>query len=209
MTKGRITNRHGSVAGYKHRFRRRGRTGVIRKDRIDILVDLAGYTGNSRILLFARKPAPLQVAWIGYPPTTGLSTIDYKIVDNYIDPQGTTERFYSEKLIRLPESFVCYLPDSDSPEVGPLPALTTGHITFGSFNNFKKVTPQAFELWSKILNSIPGSCLILKSDIFADKNTRRYAADMFIQRGIMENRIKLFSSWALSTREHLKTYGQS
>lgn len=177
---------------------------VIRRDRIDILIDLAGHTGSSRILLFARKPAPVQVTWIGYPPTTGLSTIDYKIVDNYTDPPGTTERFYSEKLIRLPESFVCYLPDRESPEVGPLPALTTGHITFGSFNNFKKITQQVFELWSKILNSIPGSCLILKNEIFSDKNTCRYAIEMFAQRGIIENRI-ILQSVDLSPK-HLGSY---
>jgi protein O-GlcNAc transferase len=110
---------------------------LIRKDKIDILIDLSGHTKGNRILLFARKPAPVQATWIGYPPTTGLSTIDYKIVDSYTDPPGITEPFYSEKLIRLPESFVCYLPDRESPEVGPLPAATKEHITFGSFNNFK------------------------------------------------------------------------
>ena len=177
---------------------------LIRKDRIDILIDLSGHTANNRILLFARKPAPVQVTWIGYPSTTGLSTIDYKIVDHYTDPAGMTERFYSEKLMRLPESLVCYLPDRGSPKVGPVPAFTTGHITFGSFNNFKKVTPQVFEVWSKILNSIPGSCLIMKSKIFSDKTTRRYATDMFVQRGIIENRIILQS--ADTSPKHLESY---
>ena len=84
---------------------------LIRKDNIDILIDLAGHTAKNRMLLFARKPAPIQVSWIGYLATTGLSTIDYKIVDNYTDPIGMTEQFYTEKLIRLPESSLCYLPD--------------------------------------------------------------------------------------------------
>jgi protein O-GlcNAc transferase len=178
---------------------------VIRKDRIDILIDLAGHTANNRILLFARKPAPVQANWIGYPPTTGLSTIDYKIVDHYTDPPGLTERFYSEKLMRLPESFVCYLPDRESPDVGPLPALTTGHITFGSFNTFLKVTPQVVELWSIILNSLPRSHFIMKSNIFSDKNTYKYAMDMFMQRGIAAERIILLS-WASSIKSHLNTY---
>jgi protein O-GlcNAc transferase len=177
---------------------------IIRKDRIDILIDLSGHTDNNRILLFARKPAPVQVTWIGYPPTTGLSTIDYKIVDHYTDPPGRTERFYSEKLMRLPECSVSYLPDRESPEVGPLPALTKGHITFGSFNNFKKVTPQVFELWAKILNSIPGSHLIMKSHIFSDKKTSRYATDMFMRRGIIENQIILQS--ADPSPKHLESY---
>jgi protein O-GlcNAc transferase len=164
---------------------------LIRRDRIDILIDLAGHTKNNRILLFARKPAPVQVTWIGYPPTTGLSSIDYKIVDNYTNPHGITERFYSEKLMRLPESFVSYLPDRESPKVGPLPAFTVGHITYGSFNNFRKVTPQVIEVWAKILISVQNSCLILKSKIFSDENSCRYAKDMFIQRGITENRIIL------------------
>ena len=142
---------------------------LIRKDKIDILVDLAGHTAGNRILLFARKPAPVQVSWIGYLATTGLSTMDYKIVDDYTDPTGKTEQFYTEKLIRLPESFLCYLPDKDSPEVGIFPALLTGHITFGSFNNFAKVTPEVFTLWARILNELPESCLILKGKSFSDR----------------------------------------
>jgi protein O-GlcNAc transferase len=178
---------------------------AVRRDRIDILVDLAGHTDNNRILLFARKPAPVQVTWIGYPATTGLTTMDYKIVDHYTDPPGRSEQYYSEKLIRLPESFLSYLPDRDSPEAGPLPALTKGHITFGSFNNFKKVRPEAFELWANILNSLPDSCFMLKSIVFSDKNICRYTTDMFMRRGISAERITLLP-WVSSTREHLACY---
>ena len=177
---------------------------AIRKDSIDILIDLSGHTTGNRILLFARKPAPVQVTWIGYLPTTGLSTIDYKIVDNYTDPPGMTDRFYAEKLMRLPESFVCYLPDGQSPDVGPLPALTKGYITFGSFNNFQKVTPQVFELWAKILNSVPSSRLMMKSHIFSDNNTCQYATDMFVKRGIIGDRIILQS--ADPSPKHLDSY---
>jgi len=179
---------------------------LIRNDEIDILIDLAGHTGNNRILIFARKPAPIQVNWIGYLTTTGLSTMDYKIVDAYIDPPGKTEQFYSEKLIRLPESFLCYLPDKDSPEVGPLPALSKGYITFGSLNKFSKITPEVITLWSKILKELPDSHLMLKGKSFSDKKTCQYALNMFEERGISPERI-ILQPWDPSPK-HLESYNQ-
>jgi protein O-GlcNAc transferase len=164
-------------------------TELIRKDEIDILVDLAGHTAKNRLLVFARKPAPVQISWIGYLATTGLSTMDYKIVDNYTDPPGKTEQFYTERLLRLPECFLCYLPDRDSPEVGSLPVISAGQITFGSFNNFRKVTAEVFTLWAGILNEIRNSRLILKGTSFYDKTTCQYAITMFEQRGIAAERV--------------------
>ncbi|MBM4146322.1 MAG: tetratricopeptide repeat protein [Nitrospira sp.] len=180
---------------------------LIQNDGIDILVDLAGYSANNRMLLFARKPAPVQVSWIGYPSTTGLTNIDYKIVDCYTDPPGMSEQFYTEKLIRLPDCFLCYLPDRESPEVGPIPVLTSGHITFGSFNNFPKVSSKTIELWTKILKSIPGSHLVLKSSCFTDRSTHEYATSLFAQQGIDAGRIDLFG-WQTSTRGHLGIYNR-
>ena len=113
---------------------------LVRNDKIDILVGLAGHAANNRILLFAREPAPIQLNWIGYPATTGLSTMDYKIVDRYTDPPSINEQFYTERLILMPVSFLCYMPHGDSPDVSELPALSSGHITFGSFNNFAKIS---------------------------------------------------------------------
>jgi protein O-GlcNAc transferase len=182
-------------------------TELIRKDEIDILVDLAGHTASNRILVFARKPAPIQINWIGYPPTTGLSTIDYKIVDNYTDPLGKTEHFYTEKLIRMPESFLCYLPDRESSEVGNLPTLTSGYITFGSFNNFAKVSPEVMELWANILNAMPDSRLILKAKSFSDRSTCEYVRDVFNLKGIAEERTELLS-WEPSTTGHLDIYNR-
>jgi protein O-GlcNAc transferase len=164
---------------------------VIREDRIDILVDLAGHTDSNRMLLFARKPSPVQVSWLGYPATTGLSAMDYKVVDNYTDPAGMTEQFYTEQLIRMPESFLCYLPDGGSPEVGRLPALSSGHITFGSFNNFVKVSTEVVKLWTSIMKTIPDSHLIMKGKSFADKTTCQSAINMFVQEGIDAERITL------------------
>lgn len=177
----------------------------IQTDEIDILVDLAGFTANNRILLFARKPAPIQVSWIGYPATTGLSTIDYKIVDNYTDPPGTSEQFYTENLIRMPESFLCYQPERTSPEVGSLPALASGHITFGSFNYFTKVSPEIFDLWIQILKRIPDSRMILKSKCFFDRLTCEHVKNLFGQQGIESLRIDLFG-WSPSIRAHLEMY---
>jgi protein O-GlcNAc transferase len=180
---------------------------VIRKDGIDILIDIAGHTAGNRLLVFVRKPAPIQISWIGYPATTGLSAIDYKIVDDYTDPVGKTEQLYSEKLIRLPESFLVYLPDTESPEVGPLPALSTGHVTFGSFNNFSKLTPAAFSIWARILYFVPNSRLILKWRGFSDRTVKDYAINMFRQRGITEERIILLD-WDYSSKEHLGNYNR-
>jgi protein O-GlcNAc transferase len=177
---------------------------LIRSNGIDILIDLAGHTANNRMLLFARKPAPIQLTWIGYPATTGLQTIDYKIVDHFTDPPGTTEQFYSEKLMRLPNCFVCYLPDEDSPDVGTLPAAEVGHITFGSFNFIAKITPEVFTVWAKIMNRLPDSRLLLKDRNFDDKTAREYAMNMFKGRGIGMDRI-ILNPWDSPPR-HMEAY---
>jgi protein O-GlcNAc transferase len=180
---------------------------LIRSDGIDILVDLAGHTAHNRLLVFARKPAPVQVSWIGYPATTGLSSMDYKIVDVYTDPPGMTEEFYSETLVRLPESFLCYLPEKDSPEIGPLPAMATGHITFGSFNNFAKVSPESIDLWTAILKMVPGSRLVIKAKSLSDRSVREYVLALFRQKAIAPELIDILE-WQSSTNEHLETYNR-
>jgi protein O-GlcNAc transferase len=180
---------------------------LIRQDEIDILVDLAGHTANNRLLVFARKPVPIQVSWIGYPNTTGLSAIDYRIVDRYTDPPGLTDRFCTEKLLRMPDSFLCYLPNKDSPAVGDLPALKSGHVTFGSFNYFPKVSRETVAVWTAILKVLPDSRLIMKTRNFADSGARRCAMDMFIRHGIAPERFKLLSM-ETSFEEHLNTYNR-
>ncbi len=180
---------------------------LIRKDGIDILVDLAGYSSNNRVLLFARKPAPVQVSWIGYPATTGLSTMDYKIVDSYTDPPGTTEQFHTEKLVRMPGSFLCYMPDRDSPAVDALPALASGHITFGSFNNLAKVSPMLIETWTKILKMIPGCRLVMKAKSLSDRSTRDYVMELFTRKNVEADRLELLS-WEPSVRGHLDLYNR-
>jgi protein O-GlcNAc transferase len=180
---------------------------IIRKDGIDILIDLAGHTGHNRMLLFARKPAPVQVSWLGYPNTTGLSTVDYRIVDAYTDPPGLTDPYYTEELIRLPQTFLCYLPDENSPDVDSLPALKTGHITFGSFNFFAKISPEVIGLWAEILRKVPGSRMVIKAKSLSDKSTCAYAMQMFTREEIAPNRIELLS-YEPSYRGHLDIYNR-
>ncbi len=180
---------------------------LVRADRIDILVDLAGHTAHNRMPVFARKPAPVQVGYLGYPDTTGLPTMDYRITDNHADPQGTTEQFYTERLVRLPGCFLCYRPYEKSPDVAPLPALTNGHITFGSFNALPKITPDVVDLWSQILQVVSGSRLMLKCGQLTDETARGLILEMFKQHGISSERIELIGQVPTLT-EHLAFYGK-
>ncbi len=120
----------------------------IREDRIDVLVDLAGYTAKNRLLAFAERPAPVQVTWLGYGASTGMTEMDYRLTDTVVDPVEEAGAFFSETLVRLPHAFFCYGPPAEAPEVTPLPALANGHVTFGSFNNPSKTGPQVVEVWA-------------------------------------------------------------
>jgi protein O-GlcNAc transferase len=133
---------------------------MVRTDRIDILVDLTMHMSNGRPLVFARKPAPVQVAWLAYPGTTGLLAMDYRLTDRQLDPPEF-DLFYSEKSIRLPDSFWCYDPLATEPHVNELPAATGGRVTFGCLNNFCKVTEGTLALWAKVLAAVPDSRLLL------------------------------------------------
>jgi predicted O-linked N-acetylglucosamine transferase (SPINDLY family) len=132
---------------------------LILADRVDLLVDLSGHTLGHRLPVFARKPAPVQATWIGYPQTTGLATIDYRITDAYLDPPGQTEAFGSERLWRLPDLAYCFLPPENAPPSGPLPCSGTGTVTFGSVNHYFKVTDDAVGTWARTLAAVPGSRL--------------------------------------------------
>ena len=178
---------------------------LIREDKIDILVDLAGHTARHRLLVFARKPAPVQATWLGYPNTTGLDVIDYRITDAVSDPAGQTEAWYSEKLIRLPETFSCYQPSVDVPDVSMLPALKNGYITFGSFNHFAKINPAVLDLWARLLGRLPSARLFLKVRSLADPETAAYVLEAFARRGIGEDRVALRSD-ELSVAAQLGLY---
>jgi len=161
----------------------------MRADGIDILIDLAGHTANNRLLVFARKPAPVQVCWLGYPATTGLDTMDYRLTDNYTEPAGTCEQYYTEKLVRLPHALWCYQPHADMTEPGPLPALANGHLTFGSFNNLAKVGPAVIALWAALLRAIPDARLVIITAGAGEAQNRLLAA--FASHGIGAGRLEL------------------
>ncbi len=164
---------------------------LIREDGIDILVDLSGLSANNRLTAFARKPAPVQVTWLGYPNTTGLAAMDYRLTDSIADPEGATERFHVEKLVRLANGFLCYRPPSDSPQVGELPSLRAGHVTFGCFNHLPKLTPEMIALWARLLGALPGARLLLKSFGLAAQSARRALRARFAQHGIGAERLEL------------------
>lgn len=159
----------------------------IKADGIDILVDLTLHMANNRLLVLARKPAPVQVTWLAYPGTTGLTTIDYRISDPYLDPQEVDERVYSEKTYRLPHTFWCYDPLTEVPAVNELPAATNGFITFGCLNNFCKITPATVVMWSEVMRSVPGSRLIVLAPHGSARH--RFLASMQYN-GIEEGRIE-------------------
>ncbi len=160
----------------------------VRKDQIDILVDLAGHTAKNRLLVFARKPAPVQVTWMGYPNTTGLAAMDYRLTDAYLDPIGKTEQLSTEELVRLPVS-ACFRPPLESPDIGDLPALEAGYVTFASFNNFSKVTQNVMATWARILRAVNGSRLVIMN--VNDGETERYVRQTFSNNGIANTRLNL------------------
>ena len=179
----------------------------VRADGIDILVDLAGHTAHNRLPAFARKPAPVQVSWLGYPNTTGLTAIDFRLTDASADPPGHTESLHSEALFRLPHGFLCYGAPQDAPEPAPPPSQSTGRITFGSFNNLAKTTPQVIRFWSRILEALPGSRLLLKSRATGDPGARRQLLARFAEAGIPDERIGFLDPLP-SHRAHLAAYGR-
>ena len=162
----------------------------IRADRIDILFDLSGHTGTNRLVAFARKPAPIQITWIAYEGTTGLAAMDYILADRHL-VRPEDEPYYTEQVLRLPDGYVCYQPPQLDLEPGPLPALTAGHVTFGSFQNLTKVTPQVVAVWSEILRRVPEARLALKYSGFDLPATRQRYRELFAAQGIDAARLDL------------------
>jgi predicted O-linked N-acetylglucosamine transferase (SPINDLY family) len=179
----------------------------IKKDRIDILVDLAGHTRNNRLFVFALKPAPVQVTWLGFPNTTGLPTMDYRLTDEVADPEGEADGLHIEELIRLKHGFLCYQPMTSSPDVCSLPSQECGYITFGSFNNLKKVTVEVIKAWAGILNAVPSSRLLLKAKQLINDQTRKWIIKILEQEGIAEERIEMHS-WMPNQADHLALYSR-
>jgi len=179
----------------------------IREDAIDILVDLSGHTSHNRMTLFARKPAPLAVTWLGYPNTTGLPAIDYRFTDSIADPPGEADRLNTERLVRLAPAFLCYRAPAEAGPVAPLPANAAGHVTFGSFNNAAKLSPATIALWARLLREVPDARLLLKASQFRDRATRERIAAAFADAGIDRERVSVLAPQR-TTADHLAIYGQ-
>ena len=168
----------------------------VQADGIDILVDLSGHTGGNRLPAFALKPAPIQASWFGYMNTTGLSTIDYRITDAGLCPPGS-EPYYSETLFRLPSTAV-WSPAPDSPEPGPLPALRNGHVRFGSFNNWAKVSDEVVALWAQLLERCPDARLCIVATGARDDAARAVVAERFIKQGLEASRLDIHGNLPLN-----------
>jgi len=136
---------------------------VLLADQLDIAVDLSGHTGGNRLGLFAQRIAPVQATWLGYPNTTGVPAMDFRITDAWADPPGLTEGLHSEALVRLPSGFIAYQPPPDTPDVAPSPCRATGHVTFGCFNNAAKLSDACLALWARVLAAAPGARLLVKA----------------------------------------------
>jgi len=174
-------------------------------DGIDILVDLAGHTAHNRMGVFARKPAPLQVTYLGYPSTTGLRAIDYRFVDDVTDPPGTADACATETLVRLPGCYLCYGGPQHAPQPAAPPCLKTGAITFGSFNNPAKVSDETFDVWGRLLTRLPSARLLLKGKPFADEATRAEFLARLTKQGIDRERVEMVA-WLPSRNAHLGLY---
>jgi len=159
----------------------------IKKDKIDIMIDLAGHTASNRMHLFAQRLAPVQIAYLGYTNTTGLSRMDYRIADKLVNPPDT-RKFYTEQLLYL-DCFSCYEPPGSTPEVSSSPADRNGFVTFGSGNNATKISTGCINLWSEILTRAPNTRLLLKSSQFHDAWICNKFIQLFQARGVAESRL--------------------
>lgn len=178
----------------------------IRRDGIDILFDLGGHTARNRLLTFARQPAPVQLTWLGYGATTGLRVVDWRLTDWLLTPQGNSE-LWAEGLWRLDRSSLCYLPPRDAPEVAPTPALANGYVTFGSFNNLAKLTPETIAIWAQVGHAVPGSRFLVKARSLADAAVRDGVHAAFSRQGIAPERVELIG-FAPALDSHLSLYGR-
>ena len=139
--------------------------------------------------VFAIRPSPVQVSWLGYPTTTGLKTIHYRITDPIANPEGENDPYYTEQLIRLPSSYICFEPPISAPAVRP--REQTNAIRFGSFNNLTKISPITIDCWTAVLLKVPNSSLLLRSSQLSNQSTQDYLHEEFKLRGIRPERLEM------------------
>ena len=181
---------------------------MVRDDRIDILVDLAGHTAGHRLAVFARNPAPVQATYLGYFATTGLSAMDYWINDGVVHPETTIQQT-AEDVYRLPRCWVCYQPRDDAPGVAPPPSADAGTsgVTFGSFNNLNKVSPRTIAMWAGVLCAVPDSQLLIKSRPLGNELVQERLRAGFADHGIEGDRLLLYGSVA-GSGNHMAMYNR-
>jgi protein O-GlcNAc transferase len=178
---------------------------IIKGANIDILIDLAGHTANNRLPIFAYKPAPIQASWLGYFATTGLPEMDYFIGDPWVSPK-TIQTYFTEKIINLPQTWLCMSAPNYDVEVQSLPALKNGFITFGSFGNLAKMSDEVVKQWATILKEVPFSKLFLKSKQFFEDESIREIRNRFANFGISQDRLILEGS--STRREYFESYNR-
>jgi protein O-GlcNAc transferase len=167
--------------------------GLIHADGLHILVDLSGHTRHNRLPVFAWRAAPIQMSWLGYFATTGMAEIDYVLADPFVAPEAESA-YFVEQLWPLPESYLCFSVPDFALEVAPLPALSTGHVTFGCFNSLTKMTDEVVGIWAAILNAVPGAILFLKTYLLDDAGIHVDTVQRFARHGIDTQRLRLEGS---------------
>lgn len=173
---------------------------IIPDDRIDILVDLSLHTGRNRLLIFARKPAPIQITYLGYPGSTGLEAIDYRFSDPFLE-SDEQQADHTERTIRLPRTYWCYRPGGATPPVAPPPVISSGSITFGCLNQFQKISTATLDLWQQIIQAAPGSGLLLHAP---PGKHRAELIQRFERRGVAAHRIEFVER--LPWPQYIQTY---
>ncbi len=182
---------------------------LVEADRIDILVDLAGHTGGKRLLLFARKPAPIQISYLGYPNTTGLKEMDYRFTDEWADQPGDPDHFHTEKLWRLRDGFLCYAPPQAAPAFAAVPpSVANGFVTFGSFNHPSKTSAEVVATWSRLLHAVPRSHLLLKGKFLHDPYMVQRIHNLFRAHGVDSDRLIIRSTRSVTAAAHFAMYGE-
>lgn len=178
---------------------------TVRDDGIDLLVDLSGHTAGNRLGLFALRPAPVQATYLGYPNTTGLGAIGWRITDVHADPPGDGDEFHSERLARLRGSFLSFQPPADSPGVQAPPSIANGFVTFGSFNVLPKIGTEVIRTWARLLERVPRSRLLLKALGLGDPGSRAQVIEAFGREGVPAGRISVLPMEP-SLQAHLARY---
>ncbi|MBL8885107.1 MAG: hypothetical protein JNK16_00485 [Phycisphaerales bacterium] len=178
---------------------------ICAEEKIDVLIELGGHMTNTPLPFMTPRIAGLQGSAIGYPNTTGLPTIDFRLVDSITDPPGESDRFNTEKLIRIDPCFLCFQPPESAPDVSPLPAVRNGFVTFGSFNSFSKLNDRVLADWAELLKRVPGSRLHIKGLAADDPGTKRDLQQRAASAGIAPDRLTVLGKES-TTRAHLERY---